>query len=410
MQHEAEGKPRLRSAKDWMHIILCGICMGAADIVPGISGGTMAFIMGIYDNLLYSIKSVNSRAFKLLLQFRLKDFFQSISWEFLLGLIGGIAFSFITLARFFDYILGHETYRIFLYSGFIGLIIASIIYCARQLDRWRIKHVCALVAGALIAFFLTGTDLQFKTAQPSYDVYISKSQILSDKPIKNYDAEKQMLLDVPESTLSVMHALNLVSLNTPAYSHEQEKMGVIGQFAKGNPQRGIDWWMVCCGAIAISAMLLPGISGSYLLTILGVYGVIIGALADFVEGMKHLTFDRDAFSILGSVLVGILAGALIFSHVVSWLLNRYRQVTIALLTGFMIGAMRSVWPFWTYEYVLLPLKITKGPQLQVVSSILPPVSSAIFWEAVVFALMGFFLVLSIEYLANRKKTLTSQVI
>ncbi len=399
MPPEDAGKPRLNSIIDWLHVIFCGICMGAADIVPGISGGTVAFIIGIYDNLLASIKSVNMQAIKMLLRGQFNEFSQAVYWKFLVALIGGIAFSLITLARLFDYLLGHEVFRIFLYSSFMGLILASVVFCAKQLDRWKTKHFTALACGALIAYLLSGTH--FSTSEPLYDVYLSKERVVTEKSLKNYDVNSQMLLEIPASTLSAMKALNIVSAATPVYSHADDQMGTVAQFAHES-SRGVDWKLVLCGAIAISAMLLPGISGSYLLTILGVYSVIIGALADFIEAFKRGAFDIDAFLILASTGLGILIGALLFSHVVSWLLSRYRNITIATLTGFMIGALGSVWPFWSYEYVLLPLKIAKGPQLQVLKPIIPSADSAMFWLSLGFAALGFCLVFLLEYVANRK--------
>ncbi len=298
--------------------------MGCADIVPGISGGTVAFIMGIYSNLIESIKSVNVYT---LCTGRFKDFFTRIAWKYLLALLSGIAFSLATLAHFIDYVLGHETYRILLYSGFLGLILASALFCAKLVKQWRFPHLMSLFVGALAAYLLTGSTV-----------------------------------GASEASYRATH--------------------------------GLDPWIILCGAIAVSAMLLPGISGSYLLTILGTYSVVIGALADFVRN-----FDLSAFYILASMLIGIVIGALLFSHVVSWLLKHFHDMTIALLTGFMIGALKSVWPFWTYGYVFLE----KGPQLIVLEPILPDAASLLFCAALAFALLGFAAVFALEHMAMARK-------
>jgi len=304
-----------------LRLFFCGLCMGSADLIPGISGGTIAFIMGFYEDLITSLKS-----------------FSVASARFLVPLVCGIATAFILLAEFFHSVLGDPVYRVYLYAAFFGLVVASFIYCAKQLDEWRWKHIAALAVGAVIAHVLTGTTLAPDAVQP-------------------------------HSSL------------------------------------GIDMWLVVCGAIAITAMLLPGISGSYLLTLLGVYAVVISALVDFIEGMKHLTFDQEAFLILFSLFVGIVIGLLLFVRSISYLLKHYHAITIAALVGFMIGSLRSVWPFWSYKYVLDPLKPAKGPRLQPVDIILPDWSTPLVWKAILFAVAGFALVFLIEKLANREKKL-----
>lgn len=332
---QAQAKPRLRSLWDWGRLVLCGICMGAADIVPGISGGTMAFIMGFYEDLLTSIKSLNTKSFALLFSLKFRQFRDVVAWEFLLALLAGISFSFIVLCHGVSYVLGHEVYRVYLYAAFSGLILASVVFCAKLVKTWEFKHVVALLVGGVIAFIFTDTT----TTQPTTHYAMTT---------------------------------------------------------------GIDWWIVCCGAIAISAMLLPGISGSYLLTVLGTYPIVILALADFVSGLKQWHFDFHAFQILASMAIGIAIGAMLFSRVVTWLLHHYREITIASLTGFMIGAFRSVWPFWSYHYVVNPLRPERGAQLQPLEMLWPDISSLLFWQAIAFAITGFALVFLIEYIAVRK--------
>lgn len=406
MDRGAFNKIRLGSSKEWLRIFFSGICMGAADIVPGISGGTIAFIMGFYHDLLLSIKSFDGSAFLLLFKGQFKRFSERVSWEFLSALIGGIAFAMILLAGFFDHILGHEFYRVFLYAGFLGLILASVVLCAKQLSSWKLRHFLALAIGGGAAFFLTGTELNSLSKEPLFDVSLvghpNAGKDSGKKLLRNYDRQKQMLLNVPTSTLAAMLAKNAISSDTLVYSHESAKFGLVQDFEIPMPSRGINWWIVCCGAIAISAMLLPGISGSYLLTILGMYSIVIGALADFVQAVKSFSFDMDAFLILTSMLLGIMVGALLFSRVVVWLLRRYHDLTIALLTGFMIGALQSVWPFWSYAYQLLPLKLEKGAQLVVLEPLLPSLASPLFWVALLICLLGFSAVFIVEFLAAKK--------
>jgi len=392
------------SLKKWVTTFLYGLCMGASDIVPGISGGTIAFIMGFYEDLLYSINSLNTRAFFLLLSFRLKDFFQCVRWKFLTALGLGVITAFITLAALFNFLLNHELYRCFLYSGFLGLILASTYFCAKQLKRWHLKHILSLLAGIITAFFLTGNAIQFLSEEPLFDVALPITNPIAldeTKPIRNYDPHTHRLKEVPQSTLATMLAKQLVPNNTAVYSHAIQQQGIITDFTLPHHASFIDGWIICCGAIAISAMLLPGISGSYLLTILGMYSVVIAALVDFINGVKAGSFDVDAFSILANMALGIFLGALIFSRVVIWLLNHYRECTIALLTGFMIGALRSVWPFWAYDYALQPLKLERGAQLELLHPILPSLDSSLFLISLLFMVSGFILVLSLEYIAEK---------
>ncbi len=142
-----------------------GLCVGAADIVPGISGGTVAFIIGIYEELLQSIASINTKALALLFRGHFRAFFAAIRWKFLLFFILGVACSFVTLAKTFQFFLNHETYRSFLYSVFMGLVIGSCVFCWRQLSCFTWQTFLWLVLGALAAYSLSGTDFIATGAQ-----------------------------------------------------------------------------------------------------------------------------------------------------------------------------------------------------------------------------------------------------
>jgi putative membrane protein len=146
-----------RSFADAFYLFLCGICMGAADLVPGISGGTIAFIMGFYQPLLESIKTLNVSAFKLLISFKFRAFSEQVAWKFLLQLLLGIGVAFCTLASLFHFILGHEVYRVYFYALFMGLITASFVFCLRQISRWTLTSLLALLIGIVSAYCLTGT-------------------------------------------------------------------------------------------------------------------------------------------------------------------------------------------------------------------------------------------------------------
>lgn len=384
--------------KGWL-LFLCGICMGAADLVPGISGGTIAFIMGFYSQLLNAIKSINASSLKLLLKGDVRLFFQAIRWRFLLTLITGIIVAFVSFASLFHYLLGHETYRIYLYSAFLGLILASFWFCIRQLTEWKAVHIVGMVFGAVIAYLFTGPFFETQSQGP-FSVKIELNENFPS--LNNYDAKRGLLTHLSDYTLGAMFSKGLIAPDADVYDLSG---GVIGKVVDvATPYRGykLDPWLVFCGIIAICGLLLPGISGSYLLTLLGVYPLVIGSLADFVEGLFAFSIDFDSFYTLFSLLIGILIGFAVFARAVSWLLKEYPKISIAVLSGFMIGALRSVWPFWTYDYALLPLKLQKGPQLLLINPICPSLTSPIFFYALIFTAIGFGSIFLVEYLAKLK--------
>ncbi|GHA69435.1 DUF368 domain-containing protein [Pontibacter akesuensis] len=234
-----------------------GVGMGAADVVPGVSGGTIAFITGIYEELLGSIRSVNGEAIKLLLRFNLKGFWKHINGTFLVVLLAGIGLSFASLSRLILYLL--EYHSELLWSFFFGLIVASAVVVAKQVRRWTPGVIIAGLLGAAIAFYIT--------------------------------------------------------VATPGQTPEAY------------------WFVFISGAIAICAMILPGISGSFILVLLAKYEFIMLAL-------KELRID-----IIAVFGIGCLTGILAFSHVLNFMLKRYHGITIALLTGFMVGSLNKVWPW-----------------------------------------------------------------
>lgn len=246
-----------RPLKEYLLLFLKGAGMGAADVVPGVSGGTIAFITGIYEELLGSIRSVNGEAVKLLLRFNLKGFWKHINGSFLVVLLAGIGFSLLSLSRLILYLLEHHPEM--LWSFFFGLIVASALVVGKKISRWTLPVILAGLAGAAIAYYVT-------VASPT---------------------------QTPE-----------------AY-----------------------WFIFLSGAIAICAMILPGISGSFILVLLAKYEFILGALKELRVGVM-LTFG-----------LGCITGILVFSHVLNWMLKNYHNLTIALLTGFMVGSLNKVWPW-----------------------------------------------------------------
>lgn len=231
--------------------------MGAADIVPGVSGGTIAFITGIYEELLDSIKSVDLGALKALRKDGLKGFWKHINGNFLVAVLAGIAISVVSLVKALSYAL--ENYSVILWAFFFGLIVASAIFVGKQLKKWDASRVAVLVAGGVAAYFIT----------------------------------QATRTETPEEL----------------------------------------WFVFISGAIAICAMILPGISGSFILLILGKYAFIINAIKEL---------DFAVITVFG---VGCIVGLLSFSRLLSFAFKKFHDHTLALLTGFMLGSLNKVWPW-----------------------------------------------------------------
>ncbi|WP_297099145.1 DUF368 domain-containing protein [uncultured Draconibacterium sp.] len=246
-----------RSAKDYFTLVLKGMGMGAADVVPGVSGGTIAFITGIYEELINSIKSINLTAIKLLLSFKIAEFWKAINGTFLISVFIGVGISVFSLAKGLEYLLHH--YPILVWSFFFGLIVASAIYVARSIKRWKADTIIGGLAGIVIAY--------------------------------------------------------LITVITPAEANTSY------------------WFIFLSGAIAICAMILPGISGSFILVLLGMYKFILSAVGDM------------NIAVILTFLVGAAVGIIAFSNVLSWLLKKYHNTTIAVLAGFMVGSLNKVWPW-----------------------------------------------------------------
>lgn len=247
----------METTKQKIQLFLKGMAMGAADVVPGVSGGTIAFITGIYEELLSSIKSISPKVLLILQKQGIKAAWQHINGTFLLILFLGIGTSIFSLAKMISHLL--ETYPILLWSFFFGLIIASVLFIGRQIKQWNPPAMISLLFGTAIAYYIT-------IAAPA---------------------------TAPDSL----------------------------------------WFVFLSGCIAICAMILPGISGSFILLLLGSYAMVL-------NGVKDLNLPLIAVFLSGCVM-----GLLSFSHLLSWTFKHYRNVTLALLTGFMIGSLNKVWPW-----------------------------------------------------------------
>jgi len=247
-----------RSIKEYVVISLKGMAMGAADVVPGVSGGTIAFISGIYEELLNSISSFNFSLINVFKNEGFKSVWIKVNGNFLVSLFVGILISVLSLAKLIESML--ENHPIVIWSFFFGLVLASIIYIGKQITKWTKGSFLCLILGAILAFYIT--------------------------------------------TLNPM-----VSANSSP------------------------WFLFLVGMIAICAMILPGISGSFILVLLGAYKPVLNALN-----------TKDFVSII-IFLVGAILGLLSFSRILKWLFSTYKNYTLATLTGFIIGSLNKIWPW-----------------------------------------------------------------
>lgn len=310
----------MKSLVGYILLYLKGMGMGGADVVPGVSGGTIAFITGIYQELLNSIKRIDLQALKLLRAFKIKEFWQYVNGTFLLVLVAGIATSVLSLAKLITYFL--ENYPIQVWSFFFGLIVISALIILREINNWSFSVVFTMLIGIAIAYLITAIT-----------------------PSETPDAP---------------------------------------------------WFMFIAGAVAICAMILPGISGSFILLLFGKYEYVISALKDF--RITDLIF----------LALGCLFGILSFARLVSWLFNKYHNLTVGFLSGFMIGSLNKVWPWKDTLETYVDRHGEIKPLFQV--NILPNEYLArtggepFFLEAIAFAAFGFLLVLGIDRLASYLST------
>ena len=297
-------------------LALKGCAMGMADVVPGVSGGTIAFISGIYEELLDSIRSVDATALRLLLRFRLAEFWRHINGRFLLPVLLGIAVAIFSLARLMTYLL--TNHPIAIWSFFFGLIVVSALLVARQIGRWDWRTVLAFAVGAAAAWWIT--------------------------------------------------------VATPAETPD-------------------DWWFVMLsGAIAICAMILPGISGAFILLLLGKYQYIMHAVGEF------------DIPVIAVFVIGAAAGIISFSHLLSWLLKHWHDVTVAVLMGFMVGSLNKVWPWKETVETYLDSHGVAQPLVQ--NNIAPGTfeqltgQPSLLVQAILLGIVGFLVIYGIELVAR----------
>lgn len=301
-----------RNLLQYVFITLKGMAMGIAELVPGVSGGTIAFVAGIYEEFINSINNVNLSTFKTLKKDGFKAFWKQLNGYFLLALFGGMLISIVTFSSFLKWLL--EFHPIAIWSFFFGLVVASVIFVGKEIKKWTALSIILLIVSAVIAYYIT-------TLPPS----------------PNADSLPYLFMS---------------------------------------------------GAIAICAMILPGISGSFILVLLGSYKTVIDAL------------DEKDFKVLITVALGCLFGLLSFARLLKWLFNNHKNITLAVLTGFIVGSLNKIWPWKkiietrtigkkiiTIDESISPFAFEGNPQLT---------------YAIIAAIIGFSLIFILERVSSKE--------
>ena len=244
--------------KEIIAVFFKGMGMGAANVIPGVSGGTIALITGIFERLIDAIKSFNLKAVKLLFKGEFKDFFKYIDFVFLVSLFMGVAVAIISVAKLFEYLF--EFYPIYIWAFFFGLVLASVYFVGKEINKWDYTTIISFIIGTAVAV--------------------------------------------------------MISVLNPASENDAIM------------------YLVLCGVIAACSMILPGLSGSFVLILLGNYQLVM------IESVSSLNLY-----VLMPVVVGAVAGILGFSHLLSWVFKKFRDQTIGTLTGFVLGSVMILWPW-----------------------------------------------------------------
>lgn len=304
---------KARRLIDYIFITLKGMAMGAADVVPGVSGGTIAFISGIYEELITSINNINLSLFTTLKKEGIKAAWNKVNGNFLLSLFLGIFISVLSLAKFLSWLLENEP--ILLWSFFFGLVLASIFFVGKEITKWTMGTIVIFLLGAAVAYFITELP-----------------------PSENVDSLPYLFLS---------------------------------------------------GALAVCAMILPGISGAFILVLLGSYKTILDAV-----------HERDIKIIL-TVGVGAIFGLLSFARLLKWMFNHYKDITLALLTGFILGSLNKIWPWKkVLETKTFGEKTIVVDDMNVWPSAFEGDNQLIL--AIILAMIGFSLIFILEKVASKK--------
>jgi len=298
--------------KKYLILFLKGVGMGVANVIPGVSGGTIALITNIYEELVNTLRSFDRKALELLFSFKMKELAKYTNLYFLTAVFSGSIISVFTIAILFEYLFAN--YPVLIWSLFFGLIVASVIFVGKRVQNWNIKSTITLILGTTIAISLSFME-------PA--------------------TENSNLL-----------------------------------------------FVFICGIIGISGMMLPGLSGSYILILLGNYKLLM------VTAVTELDI-----SLLGIFFLGSVFGLISFSHLLSWVLTRYKDATLALLTGFILGSLNIIWP---WKQITKSIKINDEVKIIAYNSNLPAEIDSNTLFAIILMIVGFLLVYLLENSSKNK--------
>ncbi|NVK52571.1 MAG: DUF368 domain-containing protein [Flavobacteriaceae bacterium] len=322
-------------------LFLKGLAMGAANKVPGVSGGTVSFVLSFYEEMIYSFQKINLKAFKLLINGRFKSFYQYINGQFLLLILGGSMFSYFSISLVLDYFLQH--YELYVWSWFFGMIIGSVFYIYKDFGDWNLKNTLSFVIGVSV-----GVGISFMTPAQEND--------------------------------------NL-------------------------------WFVFLCGIIGVSGMTLPGLSGSFILILLGNYVLLlvdsVNGLFTVITGLLSGNFEvLDVpeniryLKIITVFTAGSAFGLVSISHVLGYVLKRWHQIVTAIIIGFIAGSLGIVWPWkkkiFAEENGEFLVDAAGNKILQNFERYFPDFSNVETWIAVFYIVFGIALILGIDYYDRKK--------
>lgn len=302
-----------------MLVVLKGIGMGAANVIPGVSGGTIALITGIFERIINAMKSLDGTAVKLLFKGKIKELIEYIDFYFLVAVFTGMLISIFSLARLFEYLFNN--YPVYIWSYFFGLILASVYFVGKTIEKWKTSVIIAFIIGTAIAV-----------------------------------------------TLSFLN---------PAVQNDSFL------------------YLIICGVVAICSMILPGLSGSFVLVLMGNYELV----------MIHAINDLN-LKVIIPVGIGAIAGLIAFSHFLSWILKKYKDQTIAVLTGFILGSLSIIWPWKNTIYKTNEAGefVLKGTEkiVQGYKMVIPDTLNTEVLYATLFMVIGIVTIIVVEKLATHK--------
>jgi len=307
------------SVKDYILLFLKGMGMGAANVIPGVSGGTIALITGIFERLIDSIKSFDLKAIQLLLKFKIKNFINHTDLLFLVAVFSGAVVSVFSLAQLLEFLFAN--YPIYIWAFFFGLILASVYFVGKTIEKWNLS---------VVAVFIFGTGI----------------------------------------------AIALSVLN-PATQNDSFL------------------YLIICGVVAICSMILPGLSGSFVLILLGNYELVMIQAVSNVE-----------IRILFPVVLGAGGGLILFSHLLSWVYKKFKNQTISILTGFILGSLAILWP-WKNEIFRHDeaggVVIKNGEKvIQGYERFIPDAMTSEVWLAIIWIGIGIVTIWIMEKVVNKK--------